>query len=285
MGLFMKHMPQLCIFFCTFSCICICAYAQEKTVVITCATGELGNEIATRLSSEYSLILTGRNREKLNCLQQKLENSSPHSVSSHSVSSHFLDYNDTCSVDSFCNYLKTSKKKLYGLVLMTPRPKPLQALAEKTEWQTLFDTCFIAPLEILKGFLANKEQHAKAVVISGISSVEVLTGYEASSILRHMLTTEVKVLSHILGPEGVNINTLSPGIVLTTHHREKIEQSARERNKSFDAMLEEAVQTTPLKRYASPADIAGVTRFLLSDDANHITGINVVCDGGKTVAF
>jgi hypothetical protein len=46
--------------------------------------------------------------------------------------------------------------------------------------------------------------------------------------------------------------------------------------------MEARAATTPLRRAGTPADIAGVVAFLLSDDAGYVTGEVVSADGGAT---
>ena len=51
---------------------------------------------------------------------------------------------------------------------------------------------------------------------------------------------------------------------------------------SYDSFVEKYEKRVPLKRMASPGDIAPSVSFLLSDDAKYITGHNLVVDGGWT---
>ena len=72
------------------------------------------------------------------------------------------------------------------------------------------------------------------------------------------------------GPDAIRVNTVTPGVVLT-----ESEPS------SSDAVL----NTTPLRRAGLPADIANAVCFLVSDQADFITGADLLVDGGITVPF
>ena len=78
-----------------------------------------------------------------------------------------------------------------------------------------------------------------------------------------------KSLARELGPRGVRANVVAPGYVAT---------------RLTDVLPEDAkaamLQTTPLGRLGSPADVAGAVRFLCSDEAGFITGEVLVVDGG-----
>ena len=78
------------------------------------------------------------------------------------------------------------------------------------------------------------------------------------------------------GPLGIRVNAVAPGIVPT----ELFAAAAAAPGGMND--MEARAATTPLRRAGTPADIAGVVAFLLSDDAGYITGEVVSADGGAT---
>jgi NAD(P)-dependent dehydrogenase (short-subunit alcohol dehydrogenase family) len=73
-----------------------------------------------------------------------------------------------------------------------------------------------------------------------------------------------------LSPYQINVNTVAPGATLTerTMHDPAYE-------KTWSAL-------TPMGRPATPADVANAVLFLVGDQARHITGQNLVIDGGWT---
>ena len=78
------------------------------------------------------------------------------------------------------------------------------------------------------------------------------------------------------GPLGIRVNAVAPGIVPT----ELFAAAAASPGGMND--MEARAATAPLRRAGTPADIAGVVAFLLSDDAGYITGEVVSADGGAT---
>ena len=72
------------------------------------------------------------------------------------------------------------------------------------------------------------------------------------------------------GVFGIRVNAVTPGPVYTEVPRETVTAEQKE------AML--AAQC--LKRHASPADLAGVVAFLLSDDSAHVSGQTINVDAG-----
>lgn len=74
-----------------------------------------------------------------------------------------------------------------------------------------------------------------------------------------------------LGPHGIRINAVAPGLVDT----------AQPRDGMTEAEIAAASAAVPIGQMATPADIADVVVFLLSDAARHITGQTVHVNGGQ----
>lgn len=81
-----------------------------------------------------------------------------------------------------------------------------------------------------------------------------------------------------VGPHQIRVNAVSPGYTETFLVKEFFERNPPElRDKVLDAH--------PMGRMAQPAEIANVVAFLLSDEANFVTGANWLVDGGLTARF
>lgn len=84
-----------------------------------------------------------------------------------------------------------------------------------------------------------------------------------------------KSLAQAWGPHGIRLNVITPGITEHTPGAEILWRDSHAR----DA----AVSEIPLGRAASPTDIANAGVFLLSEFAGHVTGANLVVDGGRSL--
>jgi enoyl-[acyl-carrier-protein] reductase (NADH) len=86
----------------------------------------------------------------------------------------------------------------------------------------------------------------------------------------------VRHLAAELGPEGIRVNNLTPGSVLTD---------------AWDAMpdkeerIRQMTEKTPLKRLVSKEEIAYTAQFLASESASGITGQSIVVDGGASIVI
>ncbi len=95
--------------------------------------------------------------------------------------------------------------------------------------------------------------------------------YDCSKGAIRMLT---RTLALELAPDNINVNSLAPGMVLTPFNQPAIDDPK---------LLEEQVQSIPMKRAAQPAEIARLAVFLASSDADYVTGSSYVMDGGLMI--
>jgi len=70
---------------------------------------------------------------------------------------------------------------------------------------------------------------------------------------------------------GMTVNNIAPGMVLTPFNQQAIDDPE---------VLEEQVQSIPLKRAAQPEEIGRLAVFLASSDGDYVTGATYVMDGG-----
>lgn len=258
------------------------AKEERKTFIITGASGELGSATARLLAHDFNLILTGRNLVKLKELQEEFRKTG---FGRYDVCT--LDFVSKSSRDSFKNYLNQSPNPIAGLVLITPRPQfsGKATIQEENVWLEVFQNTFTGPIEALKVTLPYLSNPSKIVVIAGTTSVQLQPEYGPSCVIRRMWTTYTKALSHQLGPQGISINALSPGVVLTDFHQERIQNKSHENGLSYDDQLEKEVANIPLRRHAKPQEVAQTIRFLLSEQSDFITGVNLILDGGFTLSY
>ena len=110
--------------------------------------------------------------------------------------------------------------------------------------------------------------------IVNISSIVGLRGYSglsAYAATKGGIDAMTRALARELGERQIRVNSIAPGYLET-----EMTHGLDERQK------DQIVRRTPLGRLGRPEDVAGVVRFLLSDQARFITGQTLVVDGGIT---
>ena len=84
-----------------------------------------------------------------------------------------------------------------------------------------------------------------------------------------------KSLALELGPKGITVNTIPPGMVVTPMLEKAIEEGR------FTASLEHFAKITPVRRAGRPEDIANAAIFLCQDESSYITGQVIPVNGGR----
>jgi NAD(P)-dependent dehydrogenase (short-subunit alcohol dehydrogenase family) len=158
---------------------------------------------------------------------------------------------------------------------------PIINLSEE-EWDKVQD------INVKGVFLCLKYQ-AKAMLttknggsIVNIGSVNSFLGFANGAAYvtsKHALIGLTSSLSAELGPEGIRVNLVCPGIVDTPMHH-------RIRNIIGDDAYDKGIiPTVHLKRAGRPEEIAKTIVFLCSEDASYITGTTITPDGGLTLTL
>jgi NAD(P)-dependent dehydrogenase (short-subunit alcohol dehydrogenase family) len=93
--------------------------------------------------------------------------------------------------------------------------------------------------------------------------------------------TRAMALDH--AGEGIRVNSVSPGSVDTPMLRASAARTGDSRG--VEAVLADWGRGHPLGRVGRPADVAGMVAFLIGDDAQFITGVDVRVDGGLLAAI
>lgn len=255
---------------------------ERKTILITGASGELGSAAAKLLAHDYNLILTGRNLSKLQQIQVELKANNP---GCYEIC--ILDFLSKASIAHFKEFIDQKTLLLSGFLLIPPRPafhgKTL--FQDHDTWTEVFASTFLGPVETLKVVLPYLARQCKIVVIAGTSSIQFQSDVGPSCLVRRIWTTYTKALSHELGPQGITINALSPGVVLTNFHQQRIQNKAQENGLSYENQMENEVANIPLHRHATPEELAQTIKFLMSEESNFINGINLIFDGGLTACY
>lgn len=161
-----------------------------------------------------------------------------------------------------------------NMVAINPYMGPVLGMGEEVFAKTMLANTWTAVAVVQAaaehGLL---EQQGAVVNISTAGARQYqpqLAAYCASKAALESLTVH---LAHELGPHGVRVNTVAPGLVQT--------EMARALWEGEGGDFEKAV--LPLRRLGQPADIAAAVAFLCSDEARWITGCTLAVDGGRSI--
>jgi len=81
--------------------------------------------------------------------------------------------------------------------------------------------------------------------------------------------------------DGVQVNSVLPGPVLTNRRKTYMEKYALAHNMTFDEAMQKFPEETGISRYGQPGEIAELVAFLVSPQAKWMTGSAIRMDGGE----
>jgi 3-oxoacyl-[acyl-carrier protein] reductase len=146
------------------------------------------------------------------------------------------------------------------------------------DFDNLFATNVRSPFFLVQQLLPVLGEGSNIIVISSLGARAVVgkPGLDNPSILAYAATkgaleTLVKNWAAILGPQGIRVNAVAPGVIDTDMSNLTKTEVGREVTLRMQA----------LKRIGKPEDVADVVAFLASDKARWISGASIPVDGGS----
>jgi NAD(P)-dependent dehydrogenase (short-subunit alcohol dehydrogenase family) len=167
----------------------------------------------------------------------------------------------------------------YGLNVLvanagTGWPGPVQLL-DKAQWHIAYDVNVVGTALCIKHASAAMRARGGGAVVA-ISSVEALRAGKfmpAYNVTKAALDSLVVCAARELGPLGIRVNGVRPGVVLTDSVQAQLSEQS----------IAAGLRQTYLGRFGTPDDIARAVAFMASDDAAWITGQLLNVCGGLSV--
>jgi 3-oxoacyl-[acyl-carrier protein] reductase len=148
----------------------------------------------------------------------------------------------------------------------------------RADFDNLFATNVRSPFFLVQQLLPILGEASNIVVISSLGAHAVVgkPGVDNPSLLAYTSTkgaleTLVKNWAAILGPKGIRVNAVAPGVIDIDMSNLTKTEAGREATLAMQA----------LKRIGKPEDVADVVAFLASDKSRSITGASIPVDGGS----
>ncbi|MGW3985948.1 SDR family NAD(P)-dependent oxidoreductase [Streptomyces sp. NPDC004830] len=150
--------------------------------------------------------------------------------------------------------------------------RPIEELAER-EFDAVFAVNVKAPFFILKHGMPRLRDGGRVVNISsGLARTAVMPDNMAYAMTKGALDILSRDLSKVLGPRGITVNSVAPGIIDTDNTAPLLSSPGGRR---------QAEAISALGGVGEPAEVADVVAFLVSDAGRWVTGSWVDVTGGS----
>lgn len=235
-----------------------------KKALVTGGTRGIGREIARALACAGADVLTCYRQDgsHVDDLARELEKTG---------GDHHLIQADLTRETDVAHLIGECRSRFGGLDVIVNNAgvishQPFGRL-EPDEWRRVVDTSLTAAYLVIHGALPLLSKHASVINIgSRVATVGIpLRAHYTAA--KAGLVGLTRSLCKELGPRGVRINVVAPGVIST-----EVELATD--------VVERYEKMTALRRLGTPADVAAVVLFLASDASGYVTGATIDVDGG-----
>jgi 3-oxoacyl-[acyl-carrier protein] reductase len=149
-------------------------------------------------------------------------------------------------------------------------------------WQAAFELTLLSVVRMVREVRPHMRRAGGGAIINLQStSVKIpLDNLILSNSIRSGVIGLAKTLSKELANDGIRVNSVLPGAILTDRLRSIMGGQAQKLGKDFEELRRAREANIPLGHLGEPEDVANMIVFLASDRARYVTGVTVQVDGG-----
>ena len=241
----------------------------DKTALVTGASRGIGRAAARSLAQQGARVLAhyGRNRDEAESLVSEIRAAGGHAEAvgadlEAADGAHVLAEKVRGLIDGKLDVLVANAG--------VSKSVPIDELTVE-EFDRLFAVNVRAPYFLVAQLLPVLGEGSNVIFVSSAAARVAVGSIAAYAATKGAIDTLVKHFAATLGPRGIRVNAIAPGIVATDMSNFAHTESGQQFTLSIQA----------LKRIATPDDIGGAFAFLASDEARWITGQIIAVDGGS----
>jgi NAD(P)-dependent dehydrogenase (short-subunit alcohol dehydrogenase family) len=249
------------------------AMLEGKIALVTGASRGIGEAIARGFAEHgATVVISSRKQESLDAVAESINDSGPGKAIA--IAAHSGKKNE---IDALFDRVEKECGRLDVLVNNAATNPFFGTVVDVEEW------AFDKTMEVnVSGYFFACQRAARMMTgqgkgsiiniasINGISPAPFQVVY---SMTKAAVISLTKGLAKEVGPQGVRVNAIAPGLV-ETHFAQALIDNPE--------IHKEVVAMTPLHRHAQPQEIVGAALYLASDTSSFTTGSVIVCDGGAT---
>jgi 3-oxoacyl-[acyl-carrier protein] reductase len=251
---------------------------SELVAVVTGATQGIGRATALRLAKDFSaLALAGRNGKALKEVAGEVQ----------SIGAEPLEFCLDLSTKESAETLIKGTLDRFGRIdalLNIAGAVPQIDLFEMTDeqWRAGLELKLHGARRLtIQAWEALKASKGSVVLISGSAALDPKPGFAAVATINAAIIAIAKAFAEQGIKDGVQVNSVVPGAVMTGRRRSFMEKWAPAHGMTVEEATKKFPEEAGISRYGTPEEIADLMAFLVSPAAKWLTGTSVRMDGGE----
>jgi 3-oxoacyl-[acyl-carrier protein] reductase len=251
---------------------------SDRVAIITGASQGIGRATAVRLARDFSaLVLVARSKDNL------VETASAAEHAGTKTLIIDIDMAQVAAAQDVVDQTLAAFGRIDALVNIAGAVPQID-LFDMTDKQ--WDDGFALKLHgarrlTIAAWPALKATKGSVVLMSGNSAIFPKASYAAVGTINAAIVALAKAFSDRGITDGVQVNSVLPGPVMTGRRRSYLEHWASIHNMTVEAATAKFPQDAGIARYGEPEEIAELMAFLVSPDAHWMTGSTLRMDGGE----
>jgi 3-oxoacyl-[acyl-carrier protein] reductase len=251
----------------------------KSVAIVTGASQGIGRATALRLARDFSaLVLVARNRDELENTSSAVKAAGAESLI------YALDMRAPESPEIIVKGTLDRFGRVDAL-LNIAGAVPQIDLFEMTDAQ--WDDGMALKLHgarrlTIQAWSALKAANGSVILISGSAALDPKPGFAAVATVNAAIIALAKAFAEQGIKDGVQVNSVIPGAVMTGRRRSFMEHWAPEHNMSVEEATKQFPEKAGIARYGTPEEIADLMAYMVSPAAKWMTGTSVRMDGGET---
>ncbi len=252
---------------------------MKRRVIITGSSKGIGKAIAERFAKEEcEVFLLSSNKQNLENAKSELQNK--YNVS---VYYHAADLKTKKGCESTIKSIEKEFEDFDTLIFSAGATKSGDFLEQPIEdFEDGFALKFYSAVRLSKALWPTLTKNKGWIVsINGAMSHSPDPFFMVGGAVNAAFLNFTKALSKRGLIDGVNVNSINPGMTSTDRLITIIQNNADREGISFADAEKNALKTTGLDRFSTPEEVAELAYFLCNPKVRHLTGTEINLDGGK----
>lgn len=251
---------------------------KPSVAIITGASQGIGRATALRLAKDFSsLVLAARNGEALEQVAASVKQSGADALPM------ALDLREASAAKSLVEGALKHFGRIDALVNIAGAVPQIDILEmTDAQWEDgLALKLHGARRLTVNAWNALKESKGSVVFVAGNSAQAPKSAFAAVAAINAAVVAMARAFADRGIKDGVQVNSVLPGPVLTNRRKSYMEKYAPAHNMTFDEAMQKFPAEVGISRYGQPGEIAELMAFLVSPQAKWMTGSAVRMDGGE----